>query len=198
MKKKLTDIIIRTTNLKTLVISVAAVVAFETAFFILMPGFTEATGGPLLDMSVGYSAEFAYERLVTFEKAADIYFKIRLIDFFFPLVYGFAFSTLSCFVYRRKYENSDNYRWILRVPFLAAVFDYTENIMLVILYNSLPAQFLTAAKILNIVSILKFGLLGFSILLFVTGALSLLKGGDSALLIGNKFRGEDKDKKDNE
>lgn len=193
MIKKFTDYIIRITNLKTLAISVLGVIVIETVFYILMPSFAELTGGPMLDMSVGYTAGFAYERLVSFNKAADIYFKLRTIDFFFPIIYAFALSILSCFIYKKKYDKADNYRWILTVPFLAAFFDYVENIMLVILFHNLPAEYIAAAKVLNVVSILKFGLLGLSVLLFVTGGFSLLKGGDSMLLMGNQFKGKKKD-----
>jgi|GEM_PF-4940735 len=193
MIKKFTDFIIKNTNLKTLAISVAVVIAIQSAFYVLMPALAEATGGTILDLSVGYSSDFAYERLNSFENGADIYFKIRALDFFFPIAYAFTLSILSSSIYRKKYEDADNYRWILIVPFFAAAFDYIENIMLVILYRSLPAQYTAAASVLNIVSILKFGLLGFSILLFVTGGFSLLKGGDSMLLMGNKFKGDKKD-----
>ena len=196
MIRKFTDYIIKITNLKIIIIAVAAVIIFEGVFFTMMPQIIEATGGPILDMSVGYSAEFAYERLNSFSKASEIYSRIRTLDFFFPIVYSFTFSILSCLVYRKKYKSADNYRWILLVPFLGAIFDYTENIMLVILYRNLPEQFMKAASALNIISILKFGLLGFSILLFITGALSLMKGSDSMLLMGNKFKGEKKDQND--
>lgn len=147
-------------------------------------------------MSIGYSSDFAYERLTTFHLAADVYFKIRLIDFFFPAAYAVCLSVLSCFVYRKKYEDADNYRWILIVPFLAAVLDYVENIILVILYQSLPAQYHIVASILNIVTILKFCLVGFSVMLFITGAFSILKGGDSMLLMGNKFKGKKQNKEE--
>lgn len=194
MITRITDFIFRLTSLKTLIIFIAAVIIIEIGFSLYMPEFTEKTGGALLDMSAGYSSEFAYERLSTFGMAAGAYLKIRIIDFIFPAVYAFALSVLSCFVYRRKYDSIGNYRWVLMVPFLAAFFDYMENIIIVILFRSLPAQFFAAASILNVVTILKFGLLALSILLFITGGLALLKGSDSMLLMGNKFKGDKKEK----
>lgn len=193
MIKHLTNFIIKITNPKTIALFVTAVIIAEVGFYMLMPVFTEATGGTILDMSVGYSSDFAYERLSTFDKAADVYFKIRTIDFFFPLFYAFVLSLLSSLIYRKKYQDANNYRWILVVPFIAAVFDYIENIILVILHQALPTQFHFAADVLNIVTILKFTFLGLSVLLFITGAFSLLKGSDSMLLMGNKFKGDKKD-----
>ena len=193
MIKAITNFIARITNIFTVIVFVIIIIGLEIGFNVSLPTFTDLTGGTLLDMSVGYSADFAYERLQTFSKAADVYRRIRTIDFVFPAAYAFGLSILSCLVYRKKYDDIENYRWILVVPFLAAFFDYTENIILVILYNSLPAQYMTAASALNIITILKFGFLGFSVLLFITGSFSLLKGGDSMLLMGNKFKGKKKD-----
>lgn len=193
MIKSLSSFICRITNRTSLIIFAAAIAGFEIAFSILMPEFNEITAGPLLDMSVWFTPEFAYERLSSFGKAADIYFKIRTIDFFFPAVYAVGLACLSCAVYRKKYKNEENYRWVLFAPLAGALFDYFENIMLVILYRSLPAEYPAAATVLNYFTLIKFGLLGLSILLIVTGFLSLLKGGDSMLLMGNKFRGDKKE-----
>lgn len=190
MFKSLTEFICKITNRITIILLVAGIVAAEIAFGTLLPAVVEQTGGPILDMAVWFTPEFAYERLNSFSKAAEAYLKIRVIDFFFPAVYGFGFACLNCAVYRRKYKKEENYRWIIAVPFAGALFDYIENIILVILYHSLPAEYPAAASVLNIVNLLKFGLLGLSILLLVTGFLSLLKGGDSMLLMGNKFKGK--------
>ena len=193
MIRKITDLIIRMTKVRWLLIFLAVFFGIEIGFFLGMQRFGELTGGPLLDMSVGYNAAFAYERLHTFGSAANIYFRIRLLDFIFPASYGFGISIIASFIYRKKYDDPDNYRWVLAAPFLAAAFDYAENIILVILYRSLPAEFPAAATALNVVSIFKFGLLGLSVLLCVTGFFALLKGGDSMLLRGNKFRGGKQD-----
>jgi hypothetical protein len=99
-------------------------------------------------------------------------------------------SIVSVLVYRRKYNEVDNYRWVILVPFSAALFDYVENILLIALYRMLPARFDAAVSVLNVITILKFGLLALSVLLIITGALSILKGGDSGLIIGNKFKGK--------
>ena len=194
MIKAISGAVCKITGRLSIILFAAAIIVIEILFSILMPQFTEQTGGPLLDMAVWFTPEFAYERIKTFSRAADIYFRIRTIDFFFPAIYSFGFACLNCAVYRKKYKNEENYRWVLTVPFAGALFDYTENIILVILYRSLPKEFPAAASVLNIVTLLKFGFLALSILLLVTGALSLLKGGDSMLLHGNKFKGEKEDK----
>ena len=193
MIRKLTELVIRQTKVQTIIILAAAVIGIEIGFSQLTAAMTAQGGIAILDMSVLYSADFAYERLRSLTEAAKPYFYIRLLDFFFPAVYATALSILSSFIYRRKYETPDSYRWVLAVPFLAAVFDYIENIMLVVLFRLLPAEYPSAIPVLNIFSILKFGLLGLSFLLVITGAFSLLKGGDSVLVMGNKFRGGDKD-----
>jgi len=191
MIKKLSEIIINLSRLKIFIIFAAAFIVIEVFFTINLPALTELTEGrSLLDMSIAYSPEFAYEHLESYQNAPEVYFRIRLADFIFPAVYAFMLGILSTFVYRRKYDNPDNYRWILCVPFAAAFFDYAENIILTALFRLLPARFNAAASVLNIATILKYGMLALSTLLIVTGALSLLKGGDSGLIMGNKFKGK--------
>ncbi len=196
MVKKLTDIIIRTAGLKTLIITILLVIIAEIGFSLLTPEFTRLSGGPLLDMSIWYHADYAYDRLTSFAAAGESYFYIRLIDFFFPPIYACTFSILSAVIYRKKYSNPADYRWIIAAPFLGAFFDYSENILLVILFRSLPGRYPLIAEICNIATLGKFVLISFSILLIITGAFSLLKGSDSSFLHGNKFRGAKKEIKD--
>ncbi|MBI9109512.1 MAG: hypothetical protein JEZ04_22405 [Spirochaetales bacterium] len=191
MIKKLSDMVIKASGLSYLIIFAAAFIAIEIFFSINLPLLTKMTEGRgLLDMSLGYSSDFAYEHLASYKNAPPAYLRIRIADFFFPIVYAFLLSILLVFVYRKKYAELDNYRWILCVPFAAAFFDYSENIMLTVLYGLLPARFDSAIVVLNVVTILKFGLLSISILLLLAGALSLLKGGDSGFIMGNKFKGK--------
>ena len=191
MIKTITDYIFKISKLRLFLFLAAAFIIIEILFSINVAVLTDKTeGSGLLDMSVAYSVDFAYEHLMSYQKAAAAYFRIRLADFVFPAVYAFMLATLSVFVYKRKYDSLDNYRWVLMVPFTAAVFDYTENVMLVVLFRLLPSRFDAAISVLKVITILKFGFIALSILLITTGALALLKGGDSGLLMGNKFKGK--------
>jgi hypothetical protein len=191
MMKRFSEIVIKISRPKVLIIFAAAFIFIEIIFSQSLPVLVELTGGKsLLDMSIAYSADFAYEHLKSYQNAASVYFRIRLVDFFFPAIYAFMLSIVSVLVYRRKYNEVDNYRWVILVPFSAALFDYVENILLIALYRMLPARFDAAVSVLNVITILKFGLLALSVLLIITGALSILKGGDSGLIIGNKFKGK--------
>ncbi len=193
MIRHLTNFISRITRLSTVLIFAVLIIAIETGFNAMLPRFVDATGGTLLDMSVWFTADFAYERLHSFGNAADVYFLIRMLDFIFPAAYAFGLSVLCSMIYRKKYTEIDNYRWILAIPFSAALFDYVENLILVVLYRLLPSEYPAAASVLNIITLIKFTLLAFGIFLLVTGIFSLIKGGDSMLLSGNKFRGKKKE-----
>ncbi len=193
MIKVIYSFISKITNLITIIIFCVLFIAVQIGFNMNMPSFIEKTGGTLLDSSIWYNSELAYERLNSFSLAAKEYFNIRLIDFFYPAIYSTGLAMLSYLVYRKKYSDAENYHWILVVPFFAGIVDYIENIMLVILYKSLPAEFPAAASVLNIITLIKFASISLSILLIITGFFSLLKGGDSMLLMGNKFRGQKKE-----
>ncbi len=194
MLRGIYSFISKITNLKKIIIFCVLFIAVQIGFNMNMPAFVEKTGGTLLDISIWYNSELAYERLNSFSMASKEYFNIRLIDFFYPAIYSIGLAMLSYIVYRKKYSEAENYHWILAVPLFAAAFDYIENIMLVILYKSLPAEFPVAASTLNIITLIKFASISLSILLIITGFFSLLKGGDSMLLRGNKFKGEKKEK----
>lgn len=187
--KNLADFIFKRTNRKNIFILILLIVCIEVLFNILLPGFTEKTGNTIIDMSPAITKEDAYSRLESVDMAKKEYFYIRLIDFIFPAVYAITFSVVSCGIYRKKYSNIDNYKWILIVPIIGAISDYIENIILVLLRLLLPIKIPVAIYVLNFFIIIKFLFICISILLIITGLLALLKGGDSSFLMGNKFRG---------
>ena len=190
MFNKLTELVKRGASRRLLIILILMFIAVEVIFNFNMKILDEQTdGAKLLDMSVWYSSDFAYQQLEAYD-GVPAYQRIRIADFFFPAVYSFLLGILSFFVYRKKYENPENFNWVLKVPFAAACFDYAENVLLVILFRMLPAELPPLAVVLNIITLIKFGLLALALLLIVTGALSLLKGGDSGLIMGNKFKGK--------
>ncbi|MDC7126953.1 MAG: hypothetical protein PQJ46_15380, partial [Spirochaetales bacterium] len=141
MGKNLTDYIYKHTKLKSFLLFLILTILAEIAFSLIMPNFTEKSGYSILDMSTVYSVDDAYLKLNAINKAPNEYLVIRLIDTIFPILYGLMLSILSCIVYKRKYKDLNNYRWVLLVPILGAISDYIENIIIISLKLLLPKQF---------------------------------------------------------
>ena len=189
MFTKFSNTIHKISSVRLLILLIIITFAIEAVFVLKVPQLSEQSGGGvLLDSAIWHSVDFTYQQLESYA-GLPVYRTIRTADFFFPAAYALMLAVLSAVVYRKKYDNPSNYSWVLAVPLAGALLDYIENILLVILAAKLPQRLDAAAAVLNYVTLLKFAALGLSVLLIVTGALSLIKGGDSGLIIGNKFKG---------
>lgn len=167
----------------------------EAAFAVLMNRLEASCGTSIIpDMKIGLSPEQLSSLFAAYkEKGNTAYQTIRAVDFLFPAVYALLLSVILNFIYRIKYSEPANYRWIILTPFFGAIFDYAENLTLVILNFSYNLINNYSAIILGVLTSLKFLLLALSIFLAVTGAISNFKGSDSAFLTMNPFRRNKKD-----
>ncbi len=170
-------------------------IVMETVFAVLMNRLEAECGTSLIpDMKIGLTSEQLSSLFEAYKTDGTIaYGIIRSVDFLFPAVYAIMLSVILNFIYRIKYSEPVNYRWILLTPLFGAIFDYTENITLIILNFSHNLINNYSAIILAVFTSLKFILLGLSIFLAVTGAISNFKGSDSAFLTMNPFRRNKKD-----
>ena len=170
-------------------------IVIESAFAVLMNRLEAACGTSLIpDMKIGVTPQQLASLFDAYKTDGTIAYRIiRSVDFLFPAVYALMLSVILNFIYRIKYSEPANYRWILLTPLFGAIFDYTENIMLIILNSSHNLINNYSAIILGVFTSLKFILLGLSIFLAVTGAISNFKGSDSAFLTMNPFRRNKKD-----
>ena len=156
----------------------------EMMFFSLHPAFTEATvteafpdGVKAPDMAVAYTADYIYTVLVLVkERASDLYNRFQLVDLLFPLVYSCWFSSLLHRIYRRKYAAFSSYRWIVAVPFVAAGFDYLENLGFRIALIFLPMENPLLGWALSVFSTMKFLCLLLAVLSVFTGLGYFIKG----------------------
>ena len=96
---------------------------------------------------------------------------VTLIDMVFLVAYSFALAGLTLFLTRKIFLEpikSWGYR-ITILPFVAAIFDFIENMNLILMLSS-PSAFPDFAPFLaSVCALIKFGLLGVTIVFWIVG-----------------------------
>lgn len=146
--------------------------------FYLIPGYTAASGGlGIPDMGMAYTPDRLYTLLAGMEGEALVWYnRVQLADLVYPLAYGGFFGSLLVKIYRKKYDDPVHYRWIVALPFLAAGFDYLENLGFRMALILAPVRYDMLGWILSGLSTLKFLTLGLAVLLVLTGIGYFIKG----------------------
>ncbi|MBN2652455.1 MAG: hypothetical protein JXR63_08730 [Spirochaetales bacterium] len=125
--------------------------------------------GEILDVKFGYSPEQAYSLLENLgDEGREFYLKkIIPIDFFFPVAYSFLLF-LALYILTKGSSFLRVFRpLIFALPLLTCLFDYFENISVLILLLKYPSQLLILVKFANVMTICKFIALIGSVLLVV-------------------------------
>ena len=103
-------------------------------------GFVKMTGGAnILDFQFGYTYEKAYDMLTALGVEGRTFYltKILPMDFPFPLIYMLFFAGFIALLIKHTTQK-ETYRFILFIPVLAMLLDWTENIGEITLLNSYP------------------------------------------------------------
>ena len=103
---------------------------FSVAFLLIDPMFRAATDPTLVDLQLAFSALRFHEIVVSWNKSVnggiEIYkLSTMLLDYLYPAIY----STMLAFAYAavRKNEPTRFDKVMFTLPFIAAIFDYIEN-----------------------------------------------------------------------
>ncbi len=151
----------------TILLFFVLVILFEIVFTVFLgPRFLEITNETdLLDMTTFYSAEQAYEIIGQYgTEGRDYYNYIQIIDFFFPVVYALFFALLITYLLQRRNWLETPWRRLALIPLVAGFCDWLENAGIFIMLRRYPVSFDIAAQMTNIFCVLKFALIGLSML----------------------------------
>jgi len=123
-------------------------------------GLLEITGGPsILDFQYGYSSAEAYEMLTALGADGRAFYigRILPVDFPFPVSYMLCFASWIAWLLKNiGRKNWLNY--LLFVPVLAMLFDWAENIGIIVMLNNYPLLPAWALSLASVSSTLKMGL----------------------------------------
>ncbi|MFN0204567.1 MAG: hypothetical protein ACKVTZ_23830 [Bacteroidia bacterium] len=121
-----------------------------------------STPVPLLDFALGHSPQSVYNTILAAynETALANYKMAEIVDMFYPLSYATLFSLLIC-------KGFNKLTWACLIPFIAIIFDYLENIGIMIMVYGLPKQHLDIALFYLICCHLKWIFAGITIILML-------------------------------
>jgi len=100
-----------------------------------------ASGIPLFDMSPsGYSYQQAISLLESLgEDGRNVYLFQQLpIDFIYPGLFAFSYALLLTWLFAKSFATNSKIFFLALVPVLGGLFDYLENIGIIIMINTFP------------------------------------------------------------
>jgi len=170
MKKLIISYLTRTSRTGWLLTIVVLQVLFMYAFHGLFPFSVEKIG--MLSGGVGIPDARMFYTLSQLQnmfwhygtKGREMYLQLQWVDMVYPLVYSTLLASLLYLVFKRT-----RLEILVSVPFVAALFDYTENILLRISILSFPEMNEKVVSIAGTVTFLKWLLVFFAFFLLLFG-----------------------------
>ncbi len=170
MKKLLISYLSRTSRTGWLLSIVALQILFVYAFHGLFPFSVEKIG--MLSGGMGIPDARMFYTLPQLQsmfwhygtEGREMYLQLQWIDMFYPLVYSTLLASLLYLVFKRT-----RLEILIFVPFVAALLDYTENILLRISILSFPDMNEKIVSIAGPVTFLKWLLVFFAFFLLLFG-----------------------------
>jgi len=128
-------------------------------------GPLDLTFFPSVEMTNMYLDAYDANEAFPIDEGRAFYTNFELtVDLIYPIVYTFFFSLLISFLLRRSFDKTSRLHLLNLLPFGAWLFDLIENICIVILLSSFPAEEPAIATILMVANGIKWLFAGASIL----------------------------------
>ncbi len=132
---------------------------------------SHAPGKALFDLSPGgYSYDYALSLLQTLGTAGrHSYLTIQMpLDLIYPGLFAISNTLLIVWLFEKGFETSSRILYLAFIPFFGGLFDYLENIGIILMLQAFPEVSPSLVKIASAFTILKSGFTtAFFILLFV-------------------------------
>lgn len=140
---------------------------------------TAASGGSgPLDLEFYYSAQEALRRVDAYGDEGRLFYAAveSIGDVIYPIVYAFGLGVLLTLTGRRAFAPSSSWRRLNALPFVILLFDYLENLSILALLWSHPAQWAGVAGLAGIFTSLKWISLGTTLaVLLASVALAIVR-----------------------
>jgi len=155
--KKISQAILKISNLKVFLILLAAVIVLVIVpDFVKIPisnlKFEEYSHGiKMLDLTAHYTPEQAYSLLDNYGAQARNYYLYFMepLDVFVPAIMGLILSVSATLIYKRIIKEK-HLIFIQIVPLMGWLFDYLENIGVITMLINYPARLFSVARVTNI------------------------------------------------
>jgi hypothetical protein len=143
--------------------------AFRGLFPYSVEKIQQITGGRgLPDSEIYYTYHQLFQVFDAYgETGRAMYLQIQLIDMVYPVVYSLLLAGILMALYKRS-----RFEHVVFIPFMAALFDYVENILLRTSVQAFPAMNDAVVQIAAMATLLKWSLLVLSLLLMIPGVVA--------------------------
>ena len=123
----------------------------------------------IIDLTFGFNPQKTLMMVAEYgDDARSYYARTEMtVDILYPVVYSFLFGIILTILYRGSSRS-----WVNTLPFVCLLFDYLENITIVILLTTFPQQSLAIAVLCELFKLLKWLAFGSVILLILLGLVS--------------------------
>ena len=126
---------------------------------ITIPQVREYTGEmEVFDLRAqGYSTDYALELLETLgEQGRDLYLTRQIpMDLIYPGLYLVTYTLLLSYIFEHAFSDGSFMQHLVFVPVLGGVFDYLENIGIIVMLTTYPDFSSTVAQATNLFSVSK-------------------------------------------
>jgi len=147
-------------------------------FMVTIPNVMEYSNGmKVLDnQPTGYSSEYAHQLFDTLgEKGRSEYlFKQIPIDMIYPGLFALAYSLLLFYLFKKSFKLNKKIYILSLVPIVAGLFDYLENIGIIVMISIYPQFLSSIANITNIFSLAKSLFTTLFFVLLIVGVVTLI------------------------
>lgn len=148
-----------TSGKKVLLFLIPAMCVYLTMLLYSIPKVLEYSGDmKILDMMpTGYDAEYAQKLFETLgETGRAIYlFQQIPLDMVYPGLFAISFSLLLAFLFKKAFSATSKIQNLTLLPIFAGLFDYLENMGIIIMLTSYPEIYAGVVRVTNIFSISK-------------------------------------------
>jgi len=140
-----------------LLFSITMVVYLTILFYSIPKVVTSAPEMKLFDVSPsGYTTDYAISLLNAIgPEGRDLYLSLQLpLDFIYPGLFIVSYSLLFAWLLKKNFDLESKVYYALYLPVLAGLFDYTENILIIMMlktYPDLGSGLVTAASLATII-----------------------------------------------
>ena len=132
----------------------------------------------LFDLSpTGYTPDYAISLLEALgSEGRATYLTLQLpLDFLYPGLFAITYSLLLTWLFNKGAEVGSRIFYFSLVPMLAGLFDYIENVFIILMLKSYPDMSLSLVELASFFTVLKSGFTTTFFILFFWGLVRFMK-----------------------
>jgi hypothetical protein len=162
-----------------ILVFLALMLLFGMVIVPTIQGKLEASSGGAgpIDLLFSYTPEKAYSMIESFgDEGRALYRTFAMTgDVIYPVVYSIFFSLLITWLFQRSFASNSKLQMLNVIPLGAWLFDWLENINIVMMLSLYPSTPTTVAKLASICTTIKWSFGAVGVLLVLIGFVMALK-----------------------